>query len=98
MLRHIVMFKPRKFATEAEKQEKLVFMKEVFEDLPIHIPQIKFYEVGINQIESEYMLVINSLFENFDELRTYQAHPMHQKAVEMNKEVSESKIVADYYI
>lgn len=98
MLRHIVLFKVKSFATEAERTEKLQFIKGVFEDLPIHIPQIKFYEVGINQIESDYQLVINSLFENFDELRAYQAHPEHLKAVELNKAVSESKTVADYYI
>jgi hypothetical protein len=83
MIKHIVMFKLLEKAESASREENAVLIHKMLCELPGKIPEIKFYEVGINIIESEraYDMVIISEFESMAALETYLKHPEHIKAV-----------------
>mgnify|MGYP002397122953 CR=1 FL=1 len=94
MIRHIVMVK-LKPETKPASVEKL---KSMLEALPPLISEIKFYEVGVNVIESPAAsdIVLVSEFNNKEELVAYREHPEHVKVLDYLKEVKESSTVVDY--
>ncbi|MFC2118201.1 Dabb family protein [Bacteroidota bacterium] len=98
MIRHIVMFKLKEFESVEEKLANAQKVKMNFLDLKSRIKEIKSFEVGLNIINSKssYDIVINSVFENIDELIKYQEHPAHISAVNFNSDYSEKKVVVDY--
>lgn len=100
MLRHIVMFKLKNEAEGATKQENAVKIKTMLDRLPALIPEIKYYEVGINQTDSEraFDICLISHFENWKTLESYRNHPEHIKAVEFILKVNERSAVADYEV
>ena len=97
MLKHIVIFK-LKASSENEKKERVVMLKNYLEKLPPLIPEIKYYEVGINISTSlnAFDLVLISEFKNADGLETYRKHSEHQKVVDFINEIKENIVVADY--
>jgi hypothetical protein len=84
MIRHVVMIKLLEEADDASKEENAVLIKKVLMELPYSIAEIKYYDVGVNIIQSDraYDLVIISEFDNLTDLDSYIRHPEHQKAVE----------------
>ncbi len=100
MIKHFVSFKLKDFGSKEANLEKVKFLKTLFESLKSKIKQIGFYEVGINITESpsSFDLIINSEFDSLDDLRKYQQHAEHQKVVEINRDISASKVVVDYEV
>ena len=101
MLHHIVMWKLKDFAEGKTKNENAELMKEKLEDLKIKIPEIKELEVGLNIDTSEYSnydLVLDMYFENYDEMKTYQIHPEHKKVAEFVAKVRDLRAAVDYEI
>ncbi len=98
MIRHIVMFKLRKFDSVEEKLASAQKIRANFLDLKNFINEIISYEVGINIVNSpkSFDIVINSEFKNLEDLKKYQEHPAHLSAVALNSEFSVNKVVVDY--
>ena len=91
MIAHIVVFKCKDKASAAEIKQRL-------EALPAIIPQIKKYEIGLDEIDSarSYHLSLYSHFETYEDMGIYQVHPAHQEALGFIRDVSEAIHTVDY--
>ncbi|MCX7908557.1 MAG: Dabb family protein [Ignavibacteria bacterium] len=100
MLKHIVMFKLKENYLGKPKNELAREIKASLEKLPSLIPQIKFYEIGINELSDprSFDLVLISIFENKDDLELYRNHPEHKKTLEFILERSLDAKVVDYFV
>ena len=98
MLKHIVMFKLKENALGADRAENLQRVKLGLEALKDKIGEIKFFEVGVNMINSgaAYDMALLSEFESQAALLAYQNHPEHLLVAKLVQEVCESRIVVDY--
>jgi len=92
------MIKLKAFAGNEEKLEKANEIKIALESLPPKIMEIKFFEVGLNKIESERAsdIVLISKFNNLEELHNYAINPFHQAVVKIIKEYSSNTTSVDY--
>jgi hypothetical protein len=97
MIKHIVMFRI-KAPSEDEKRERVALLKNKLEKLPPIIPEIKYFEAGINVSTSlnSFDLVLVSEFENAVKLEVYRKHPEHQMIVKFIKEIKAETVVVDY--
>lgn len=100
MIRHIVLFKLKEFSSDEERNQALENVLINFRSLVGEIPQIRDFRVMPDVVRSSasYDVVIDSCFDNLDDLKAYQAHPAHQFAVDQNKQWSADKAVIDYYL
>jgi hypothetical protein len=91
MIVHIVMMKLKNKADAAEVKRRL-------ETLPAVIPEIKAYEIGINELESEraFHISLYSQFESYEALAVYGANPEHQKVLAYIGEVVAAVHSVDY--
>lgn len=91
MIAHIVVFKFKDKANALEVKKRL-------EVLPPIIPQIRHYELGLDELDSarSYHLSLYSHFESYETLGLYQVHPAHQEALAFIREVSEAIHSVDY--
>lgn len=91
MIRHVVVVKLKDKAQAVE-------LKTRMETLPPQIPEIKSYEIGINEVESERALDISlvSTFDSYDGLKAYNVHPAHQEVVSFIREIAASVHSIDY--
>jgi hypothetical protein len=100
MIRHIVMFKLREWAEEKDRAANIIELKAKLEALPAQIRDIRFFEVGINVIESSvaYDLVLVSEFESKEALYGYQKHPEHLNVANFVGKTCDNRIVVDYVL
>jgi hypothetical protein len=100
VIKHIVMFKFKKFAESNDKLGNTHMLKSYLEALPAKINEIKFFQVGVNFSEATiaYDLVLISEFFSKEALSSYQQHPEHVKVAEFAGKVCESRIVVDYVV
>jgi hypothetical protein len=101
MIRHIVMWRLADNAEGRSKAENLLLMQKALLALRDRIPTIRRLEVGIDgnptADSSHIVLVID--FDDWEGLRTYSAHPEHQRVVhELIRKVRTEKRVVDYEI
>jgi hypothetical protein len=98
MIKHVVMWKLKDFAEEADKARNAKRIKIELEALKNTIPQIFHLEVGINFLESDaaYDVVLFSVFKNEKDLELYQNHPDHRAVAEFIGKVKEDRAVVDY--
>jgi len=89
MIKHIVMWKLKDFAEEANKAVNAQKIKE-----------IKHIEVGINIINSDASadVALYSEFECMEDLNIYQKHPWHQKIVQFIRNTCAERRVVDYEV
>ena len=75
MIKHIVMWKFKDEVAEADKLE----MKRKLESLKDVIAPLIEIEVGLDVVGSDASkdMVLYSVFETLDDLRTYAEHPEH---------------------
>lgn len=99
MLKHIVMFKLKETFQGKPKEELAREIKVALEKLPEIIPQIKYYEVGINELEDPraYDIVLISAFEDRNELEIYRNHPKHKETLQFILERAEDAKVVDFF-
>jgi hypothetical protein len=92
------MFKLKDFRDESEQQKAAEAVKSELLNMKEKIPVIREFEIGINfsHDPSAFDVVINSSFENADDLETYRLHPDHQAFIIFNKSYTEKKVVIDY--
>lgn len=100
MIKHIVMFKFKKFAESNNKLGNTQMLKQYLEGLPARINEIKFFQVGVNFSDASvaYDLVLVSEFFSKESLSSYQQHPEHVKVADFAGKVCESRIVVDYEV
>ncbi len=98
MIKHVVMWKLKDFAEDADRARNAKRIKIELEALKQSIPQIFHLEVGINFLESEppMIVVLFSVFKNEKDLELYQNHPDHRAVAEFIGKVRESRVVVDY--
>ncbi len=98
MIRHIVIFKLKEFSSNEERNQALDDVLLNFRALVGEIPQIRKYTVmpDIVMDQASYDVIIDSSFDNLDDLKDYQSHPAHKYAVEQNKQWCDKKVVLDY--
>jgi hypothetical protein len=91
LITHIVLMK---FIDAANRDEA----KTRLEALPAGIPQIKTLTVGLDIIGSEVSqdLVLITTHESVDELKGYQAHPVHQEFGGWLRPLLTSRSVIDF--
>ena len=94
MIKHIVAWN----FPEADRAANIAEVKRLLEQLPSQIPEIKYYEIGVNLERSEVTkdLILISAFEDTAALKRYAAHPKHRQVVEeINKRVVD-RVVVDF--
>ena len=98
MIKHVVMWKLKDFAEDADKARNAKRIKIELEALRHSIPQIFHLEVGINFLESDDAcdVVLFSVFKNEMDFELYQSHPDHLAVAEFIGKVKKSRIVVDY--
>ena len=100
MIRHIVMFKLKDFATEAEKMAAAVEVKNRLDELPLKIGVIRRYKAGIDvrKLSWSYDIVLEMDFDSLADLDAYTIHPVHQEFIMFNKDYSIDKACIDYEV
>jgi Stress responsive A/B Barrel Domain len=98
MIRHIVLFKLKVSSDPSEKQKAAEILKSELLSMRTKIPVIREFEIGINFNPDSlaFDVVINSVFENHEDLEIYRHHPAHQAFIAFNKNYSIEKVIADY--
>jgi len=94
------MFKLKDSAEGASRTENIQKLKSKLEALKEIIAEIKFFEVGVNSINSNasYDLVLYSKFDTKEDLYSYQKHPEHLKVADFVGKACENRVVVDYTI
>lgn len=98
MIKHIAMFKFKPFESAKEKENYYLRLKEAFDGLEERIPEIKFLQIGFDELHSDasFDFVVNVDIENIDTLPVYANHPEHVKAASVVKEMAADRKVIDY--
>lgn len=98
MIRHIVFFR---MAHEIARDQKMVLLEEIklkLEELPLLIPEILSFEIGINCVSDAKAADLSLLsdFASEESLLAYQLHPAHKDFVEWNRDKCPRYSVVDY--
>ncbi|HSR88081.1 MAG TPA: Dabb family protein [Pontiella sp.] len=96
MIKHIVMWKFREDAAEADKLE----MKRQLEALKGVVPSLLQIEVGMDIVGTDASkdMVLTTLFNSLSDLQAYADDPAHLKVVEFVKPLVSERAVVDYKI
>ena len=96
-LRHVVIFKFKETASEADIQS----VEAAFSALPGKIPEIRDYEWGINNspegLEKGFTHCFFLTFDSEEDRATYLPHPDHKAFGEVLKPHLEDVLVLDYW-
>jgi hypothetical protein len=98
MIRHIVMFKLKEFSDPSKKEKAAETLRNELLSMRNKIHVIREFEIGINFNPNPFAfdVVINSTFENHQDLEIYQGHPAHKAFIAFNKDYSVNKVIVDY--
>lgn len=78
MVRHIVMFKLKEFASQVEKENKMKEIKESLEALINKIEILRRIEVKFNCNPAEtWDIILITELDNLNDVNTYANHPEH---------------------
>ncbi len=91
MITHIVLFK-------LKDPHNIIKARDVLLGMKGKIPQLRHLEVGIDVLHSErsYDLALVTKFDTLDDMKIYQAHPVHLDVSNYISSVRESSITVDY--
>ncbi|MBU3967695.1 MAG: Dabb family protein [Euryarchaeota archaeon] len=91
MISHVVLFKLIDRNNAQKARDVLLGMK-------CKIPQLRNIEVGIDILHSErsYDLALVTKFYSMEDMKTYQAHPVHVEVLKYMTSVRESSVTVDY--
>ena len=84
MIKHIVLFKLKKYDSENQKQNEITRIEEALLSLSGKIAELKYIEVGVNYelAAKSYDICLITHFESVDTLEAYRIHPEHIKVAE----------------
>lgn len=91
MIAHVIFLKLTDKSIAQEIKAKL-------DALPAQIPEIKHYEVGIDEVESSrsFDICLYSQFENYDTLKIYNEHPAHVAVLDFIRAHADKVHAVDY--
>jgi len=97
MIAHIVMWRIAAAAGKS-KEENAQLVRQKLTPLPEIIPEIKEYEIGLNETDSAaaFDVVLISRFQSWDDLQIYRQHPEHQRVAGFIASVRSETAVVDY--
>ena len=100
MIKHIVMWKFKDFAEGASKEENILKVKTMLEDLPSKIEFIRemHVEINVNPKEGMYDAVLISAFDSIEDVNRYRVHPDHKKISSFVALIRENRASVDYEI
>lgn len=100
MIRHIVMFKLKDFANEADKLAASQEVIKRIDELPSKIDLIRRYKAGtdVRKLPWSFDIVLEMDFDKMADLEAYTVHPSHQEFVAFNKDYSIDKVCIDFEI
>lgn len=100
MIKHIVMWKFKDYAEGATKQENILKVKAMLEQLPSKIDFIRQMQVNvnINPKEGMYDAVLISCFDSLEDVNRYRVHPEHKKISAFVSLIREDRASVDYEI
>ncbi len=95
MIRHIVLFR---FKDKEGREEKVIKVKAIIDDLKHKIPVIVNIEGGINinTRPQAFDVALVGDFRNHEDLETYRVHPDHLKLIEYLRTSEYELVVTDY--
>jgi len=96
MIRHIVLFKLKPNITKQEVEG----LAKGLNDLKKNIKQVKALtvETDVGRTPSSCDLVLDALFNNMEDVKTYSTHPAHIEIVKMIEKLCESRMKIDYQV
>lgn len=98
MIKHIVFFKLSKYNSAEEKQLQLKQMNDIFSPLGRMLSYIVEFKTGTNftDVPHAWDFVIDSVFNNKEELKMYMESAEHVEAVKKASVIEKTKAVVDY--
>ena len=98
MITHVVQWKIQEKALGMDKSSIMDKLKADLEALPSEIDEILSLTVGLNEVESDAAsdVVLLSTFADWEALKRYQIHPVHQRVVSFVKQVVAERRVVDF--
>ena len=98
MVGHIVMWKLKENAEGRSAAENGKIMQKMLEALPGLIPELRTLVVSTDIVASspETEVVLYTVFDSTEDLKTYQVHPEHQKCVAFVSAVAAERRMVDY--
>ena len=96
--RHIVMFKLVEFASENEKYEKFMEIRNALETLMDKIDFLRGIRVSYNKNPAEHWdICLENDLDSLEDIKAYGAHPAHQAIVKsLIKPVIVDRACVDY--
>lgn len=98
MIRHIVMWKLKPGANEAETQARRNEVVALLNSVKNCVPGIIEFEIGVAEsgLEADADVILNALFNDLDTMQAYHVHPDHQAILGRMKELRETRHCMDY--
>jgi hypothetical protein len=98
MVKHIVFFKVTKYNSLKEKELHVKRLDEIFSPLGHKLPFIVDFKTGLNYNEASFAwdFVIDSIFQNKEDLGKYMDSKEHLEAVKTASVIEKTKAVIDY--
>ena len=98
MIKHIVLFQLKPFASQEEKLAKMQEIKSGLEGLMGVVKELKSMEVGLNcnPADGQYDMALVSTFDTMEGLHAYANHPQHVAVAKMVAEARQSRACVDF--
>jgi hypothetical protein len=101
MIRHIVLWKLKEPQPGRTKRENAELLKQKLEVMKENISVVRKLEVGLkldSSVYSNFDVVLDSYFDSYEDLVTYQTHPLHRELVAWISNIRETRASVDYEI
>ena len=98
MIKHIILWRFKDFAEGSTKQENVMKVKAMLEDMRGKIPGLLKLEAGLNFEDSDSASDISlyTEFESREALDAYQIHPVHMIVKDILPKLRSERRVVDY--
>jgi hypothetical protein len=97
MIKHIVLFQFKENADSEAHQSLIKGIKKSLANLKGVIPELKHIETALNNNPNEsYDLSLISEFATWEDLKTYNLHPEHQKILKIIRQNLLQRACVDY--
>ena len=97
MIKHVVLFKLKEFASEEEKTRKINQIKLGLLNLKTIIKELQSIEVGINEnYKEQYDIALITTHLSMADMQVYAVHPEHQAVSKIVRDVLESRACVDF--
>lgn len=98
MVRHIVLWKLKETAADADRKQNAIKLKKMLEALGSVVPGAYKMEVGLNYSPGGYDVALVAEFNDHEALEDYTVHPEYLRVAQFIKKIAAERAVADYMI